>query len=285
MKRKVKRFGFVALFSLIGLIVFVYVQNNLIVITGYEVRSERVPESFSGWTIVQLSDLHSKSFGDNQRTLVKKVKAEQPDLIVFTGDLVDSRTYHEDRSLTLMQQLVEVAPVYYVTGNHEWRSGHFDLLEQKLIEAGVGVLRDSSIELSKGNEQIQLVGIDDPARTHGQDDEMVDQTITEALADGRGETDYKVLLSHRPELLSLYSQFDIDLVFSGHAHGGQFRIPLIGGLVAPNQGLFPTYDSGKHTLGETTMIVNRGLGNSIIPVRLFNRPEIVVVTLESGKRP
>ena len=229
-----------------------------------------------------MSDLHSKSFGDNQNDLIEKVNKVNPNLIVFTGDLVDSERYNEDSSLMLMEKLVQIAPVYYITGNHEWWSGKFNSLESELKNVGVHVMRNTVEELNNGNDNIHLIGIDDPAKiTESYSEQAItEEAIRNTMKEVKNDGSIKILLAHRPELVSLYSKFTIDLVFSGHAHGGQFRIPFVGGLVAPNQGLFPEYTSGKHVVDQTTMIVNRGLGNSIIPIRVFNRPEIVVVTLK-----
>ena len=262
--------------------VFFYFQNNSIGTTQYNFSSDKVPPNFNGYKIVQLSDLHSKSFGSNQSDLVKKVKKVKPDLIVFTGDLIDSDRYDEKTSLTLMEKLVQIAPVYYVTGNHEWWSGRFDSLEDKLKDTGVQVMRNTVEDIIIGNDKIQIIGIDDPAKVNESYVERViaEEDIANSIKGLEEGVNFKILLSHRPELFSLYTQYEFDIVFAGHAHGGQVRIPFVGGLVAPNQGLFPEYSSGMHDVDNTTMIVNRGLGNSIIPVRVFNRPEIVVVALK-----
>lgn len=238
---------------------------------------------FHGYKIVQLSDLHSKSFGNDQRTLVKKVKKTKPDLIVFTGDLVDSERYDEKPSLILMEKLVQIAPVYFVTGNHEWWSGEFKTFEEKLNNIGVQVMRNEAKEITVGADKIQLIGIDDPAGEFYDQRSTTERNIAIALAGNEEKVDFQILLSHRPEMFSLYTEYEFDLVFSGHAHGGQFRIPFVGGLIAPDQGLFPNYTSGMYNSDNTTMIVNRGLGNSVIPVRLFNRPEVVVLTLSSAR--
>lgn len=261
---------------------FIYFQNNSIVTSDYSIRSVKLPQNFNGYKIVQLSDLHSKSFGKNQRALVRSVKKAKPNLIVFTGDLIDSKRYDEKSSLILMEKLVQVAPVYFVTGNHEWWSGEFKTLEEKLINIGVEVLRNSAKEITVGTDRIQLIGIDDPASEFYDQRSTTESNIAIALAGIEEKEEFQILLSHRPEMFSLYTEYEFDLVFSGHAHGGQFRIPFVGGLIAPDQGLFPKYSSGMFNLDNTTMIVNRGLGNSIIPVRLFNRPEVVVLTLSSG---
>lgn len=281
MKKRTKKGLFITFIVLISLIFFFYFQNNSIVTTKITIDSAKVPSSFDDFTIVQLSDLHGKNFGTNQRTLVQKIKKANPNLIVFTGDLIDSRRYHEENSLTLMAELVHIAPIYYVTGNHEWRSGKFSSLEKKLNHLGVRVMRNSADEITIGTDKIQIIGIDDPAQVNASYAERA--TTEEAIVNsmkGLEEGNFKILLSHRPEMFPLYSEYEFDLVFSGHAHGGQVRIPFVGGLIAPNQGLFPKYTFGKYSLDNTTMIVNRGLGNSIIPLRIFNRPELVVVTLK-----
>ncbi|MBU9722652.1 MULTISPECIES: metallophosphoesterase [Bacillaceae] len=274
----------ILLIVVVLLVSFSYFQNNAIITSEYSIQSNKLPESFDGYTIVQLSDLHNKSFRADQSYLVNRVNNLRPDLIVFTGDLIDSRKYDEKPSLLLMEKLVKVAPVYYVTGNHEWRSGIFDDLEVKLQNIGVNVMRNSSEEIVYENEIINLIGIDDPAKGEAT---YAEKTITEEnlnkveIIKGEG---FQILLAHRPEFFSLYASAEFDLVFTGHAHGGQFRLPFIGGLVAPNQGFFPSYTSGIYKENnKTTMIVNRGLGNSIIPQRVFNRPEIVVVKLHAEK--
>lgn len=284
MRKKTKRKWIYFLSGIALLIFFFYFQNNSIVISNYTISSDKIPSNFNGYKIVQLSDLHSKSFGNDQKNIVKKIKNLEPDSIVFTGDLIDLYRYDEETSLILMERLVQIAPVYYVTGNHEWWSGKFDSLEDKLKIIGVQVMRNKTEEITIGTDKIQIIGIDDPANVEESYEETgkTEKNITD-LIDIEGEDYFQILLSHRPEMFSLYDKYGFDIVFSGHAHGGQFRIPFVGGLIAPDQGFFPEYTSGKYTSDNTTMIVNRGLGNSIIPIRIFNRPEIVVVTLSSVK--
>jgi uncharacterized protein len=255
---------------------FLYWQNNSVTINEMKIVSGEIPGEFQGFKIVQLSDLHSKSFGKEQEKLIDKVIRSSPDIIVFTGDLVDQKKYDEHISMKLMTELTETAPVYFVSGNHEWWSGRFPALEEKLGTAGVTVLRNEALHIKMGSEKIVLAGIDDPAG--GQSTE---ESLNASLQNIPVNDTFTILLSHRPELFTLYAEHDADLIFSGHAHGGQVRIPLLGGLVAPDQGFLPEYDGGKYEIGGSQMIVNRGLGNSIIPQRLFNRPEIIVVTLSS----
>jgi len=264
------------LIFLSALTYFLYDQNNRIDLSFYAFHSEKVNEAVDGFKIIQLSDLHSKYFGKDQKRVIHKILEEKPDLIVVTGDLVDSKRYDEVAGLVLLEALVSTAPVFFVSGNHEAWSHQFDVLERRLKEIGVVVLRNESQWITIETSGFMLIGMDDPS--FGQH-EMYSfgETLQHLVANTKSE--FTILLSHRPEFLNAYSGVGVDLVFSGHAHGGQVRLPFVGGLVAPDQGFFPRYTAGLYDEGVTTMVVNRGLGNSIVPQRLFNRPEIVVLTL------
>lgn len=247
--------------------------------TQYTVVSSRLPAAFDHYRMVVVSDFHNAEYGDHNRQLIRQVAAEQPDSIVFTGDLLDSR--HPNLAIVedLIRELTAVAPCYYVTGNHEARLGsQFQELEQLLLAHSVVVLHDEAVPLTRNGETIQLVGLDDPDFTDR--NASIQQSMLETkLRNLNLTTDYRILLSHRPEYFDAYVAAEIDLALCGHAHGGQFRLPLVGGLVAPNQGFFPKYDAGVYTEQGTTMIVSRGVGNSILPVRFNNRPELVSVEL------
>ncbi|MED2793223.1 metallophosphoesterase [Bacillus wiedmannii] len=279
MKKNMKR---IILFigTLVGFSIFLYVQNNLISITEVKITSNKIPSSFKGFKILQISDLHNKKFGDNQENLIQKVKSINPDIIAITGDLIDSKSYDPEVSMELIRKLVKKYPVYFVTGNHEKWSGKYNNLEKELKKHHVIVLRNEHVTIQKGEQKINLLGIDDPEFVTGNRDEgnVVKDEIIKAKIETQPDT-YNVLLSHRPEFLTEYADEQIDLVLSGHAHGGQVRLPFIGGLVAPNQGMFPTYTAGLYEKQNTSMVVSRGLGNSIILQRIFNRPELVVVQL------
>lgn len=257
-------------------------QNNSILITKLTYSNLKLPEEFDGYVIVQISDLHNKEFGANQGKLLEKLKSVSPDLIVITGDLVDSRRYHLDSAMQFVNGAVKIAPTYYVPGNHEARLKRFADMKSSLIRAGVHVLENSREKLSAGESSIDLLGVRDPAFAHlSSKGEEPAAELAEILAQWSSQDAFQILLSHRPELLALYAENHMDLVFTGHAHGGQVRLPFVGGLLAPNQGIFPRYTSGSYMRDRTTMYVSRGLGNSRFPVRVFNRPEIVVVTLQS----
>ncbi|MBZ4222384.1 metallophosphoesterase [Bacillus wiedmannii] len=266
--------------TLVGFTIFLYVQNNLISITEVKLTSSKIPSSFKGFKILQLSDLHNKKFGDNQDVLIQKVKSINPDIIAITGDLIDSKSYDPEVSMELIRELVKEYPVYFVTGNHEKWSGKYNDLEKELKQHHVTVLRNEHVSIQIGGQDIHILGIDDPEFVTGNRDEgnVVKGEIIKAKFEMQPDT-YNVLLSHRPEFLTEYADEQIHLVLSGHAHGGQVRLPFIGGLVAPNQGILPTYTTGLYEKQNTSMVVSRGLGNSIIPQRIFNRPELVVVQL------
>ena len=263
-------------------IVFCIYQNNSIVITQSVYNNPKIPNDFDGFKIVHISDLHNKMFGDGQIDILNKVRNLAPDIIVVTGDMIDRRKYDLETAMIFISGAIKTAPVYYVSGNHEAWSGKYPLIKESLIDTGVCILDDTAVELSKGRNTIHIMGLADPAFLTSDYLEGTNiNKITQQLSHWSTNKDFKILLSHRPELFELYCENKIDLVFSGHAHGGQIRIPLIGGLVAPGQGILPKYTSGSYTKDSTTMFVSRGLGNSIFPIRVFNRPEIVVVTLRN----
>ena len=255
-------------------------SNTELEVSEYEIVSKRIPQSFDGFRIAQVSDLHNAEFGEDNRKLIELLTQTDPDIIVLTGDLIDSRHTDVEIALEFARQAVKIAPVYYVSGNHEARVDEYEDLKIGLAEAGVVVLENQKVQITREGESITLMGIDDPSFREDYLFGDAESVVRQAIEDLQNESDgYTILLSHRPELFDLYVETEMDLVFSGHAHGGQFRLPFIGGLVAPNQGFFPKYDAGQFAEENTTMIVSRGVGNSIIPIRFHNRPEIVVVEL------
>ena len=283
MNRK-KRVLFVVVFVLVVLIVWTLWGNTALEVNEYEVVSDRIPQGFEGFRIAQVSDLHNAEFGEGNEKLIQLLSQTDPDVIVITGDLIDSRHTDIEIALDFARQAVKIAPVYYVSGNHEARVREYEDLKMGLAEAGVVILEIQKAQITREGESITLMGIDDPSFQEDYlfgDSESVARQAIENLQNESDE--YTILLSHRPELFDLYVDTGMDLVFSGHAHGGQFRLPFVGGLVAPNQGFFPKFDEGRFTEENTTMIVSRGVGNSIIPIRFNNRPEIVLVTLRNMK--
>lgn len=255
--------------------VFFYVNNHWLVTTEFTHESADIPASFDGYRITQITDLHDTTFGDNQSRLVKKVKATSPDVIFITGDLVDSRRYDLQNSLDAVEQFTRIADVYYVLGNQEVALNKVDEIYATLTDLGVHVLPNEAVEIERHGERITIAGIEDPLMGKPVED-MIDQAMLNVDKD-----QFSLLLSHRPELITSYVKKGMDLVFTGHAHGGQIRIPFVGGIIAPAQGLFPEYTAGAFEVNDTKMIVNRGLGNSLFPFRIFNLPEVIVVELHT----
>ena len=274
----------VSVLVILGLGIWTLWGNTALEVNEYEIMSDKIPEAFTGFRIAQVSDLHNKDFGEGYGQLLTLLSQINPDIIVVTGDLIDSRQTDLDVALEFAWQASKIARVYYVSGNHEARVPEYEDLKNGLVKAGVVILENQKVQITREGECITLMGIEDPSF---QEDYLFgdsESVARQAIENLQNESDgYTILLSHRPELFDLYVETEMDLVFSGHAHGGQFRLPFIGGLVAPNQGFFPKYDAGQFTEENTTMIVSRGVGNSIIPIRFNNRPEIVLVTLRNMK--
>ncbi|MBE6054547.1 MAG: metallophosphoesterase [Clostridium sartagoforme] len=273
----------ISLFSIIFFIFSIW-QNNSIVLSTFDYSSNEVPKEFNNFNIVQISDLHNKNFGKEQSKLIEKIEDLSPDIIVITGDLIDRRKYNLENAMNFIDKAIKIAPIYYVSGNHEAWSRKYSEVKSELIHADVFVMDDERIELKRNDSVINILGLSDPAFiTSSYMDKTDTKVIEENLFNWSSLEGFKILLSHRPELFDLYSSNNMNLVFSGHAHGGQIRIPFVGGLIAPNQGFFPKYTSGSYTMNKTTMFVSRGLGNSLFPIRIFNRPEIISLTLKSFK--
>ena len=267
---------------LLLLIIWIAWANTALELNTYHISGKNIPESFSGYRIAHVSDLHNAEMGEDNTKLLTMLQEANPDIIVITGDIVDSYNTDIDIALDFAEKAVNIAPCFYVTGNHEARlSSSLEILLDGLEEAGVVILGNEKLIIEQSGEMITLLGVSDPSFQADYlfgDAENVISGNLEYLMDE--EENYCILLSHRPELFDVYVEYDIDLVLSGHAHGGQFRLPIIGGLAAPNQGLFPKYDSGLYHEEDTNMIVSRGIGNSIFPFRLNNRPEVIVIELQ-----
>lgn len=243
-------------------------------ISRYEVKSQKLPESFDGFKIVQLSDLHGAEFGEDGMGLVEKVKELEPDIIALTGDFV---TDEGDLAAVekLAARLVKLCPVYFISGNHEFGSGLAVKVRNILERAGVKYLSNEYLTISRGEDGILLGGVEDPlAYADMLSPDELAQKMNDAAPDA-----FKILLGHRNYWMTEYPELPVDLIFCGHAHGGLIRIPGVGGLIGTDRRLFPDFDAGQFNNGRYTLIVSRGLGNSVSIPRVFNRPEIVCVEL------
>lgn len=255
--------GAVILIALFAL--FIYLSNNLLKVTRYSVNSPKAEGD--GVKIVQLSDLHGKEFGKDNKKLLKKVSAEKPDFIAVTGDIIHKyRKRDIKNALRFIENCSKIAPVFYVSGNHEMRSTGYRTLKKDIEAAGAVVLEGRSVKVGGVN----VCGVNCADIKKGGYFNLLNGS----------ESGVNLLLAHLPQYISRYFAAGFDVVLCGHAHGGQWRIPFTGiGIYSPGQGLFPKYTSGAHRCGDSVEIISRGLGNSQCPLRLFNCPEIVVVTI------
>jgi predicted MPP superfamily phosphohydrolase len=251
-------------------------------VTRYDVASPRLPESFEGFRIVQLSDLHGMEFGTDNTRLVEKVAAEAPDLIALTGDFLDEgRTEDELQRLSvLLPKLTAIAPVYFVSGNHDWASGALEELAALLERTGCTYLRNRYVTLTRGGESIVLAGVEDPNGWAGQ----IEPDALCAEADAACPGSFTLLLGHRNYWAARYGDIQADLILCGHSHGGVIRLPFAGGVLGTEHNLFPKYDAGEFPCGRGSVIISRGLGGNgvLLPPRFNNTPELVTVILHTA---
>ena len=272
------------IFSIICLLlilcgIYFYFENTTLEVSTYQIASNKIPNEFNNYKIIQISDFHNNTSSKLTKKLIAEIKNQKPNIIVITGDLIDSTKTNVDIAIDMIKEIIEIAPVYYVTGNHEARTNEYDNLKSQMIELGVKILENEAQEIQLNNSTINILGINDPSFNKERD--ILDSEIVKSNMENirYNEDDFTILLSHRPEVFKIYVEKNIDLVFTGHAHGGQIRLPFIGGIIAPNQGALPEYTDGIYREKDTTMVVSRGIGNSIIPFRVNNRPELVIVEL------
>ena len=256
--------------------------NTALELNKHTIESNKIPKAFDGYKIAQVSDLHNAEIGEENERLLGMIEAACPDIIAITGDMIDSRRTDVETALDFAEKAVKLAPCYYVNGNHELRVSEYEELKKGLLKLGVVVLENESTKINIKNQEITVIGISDPSLEANElwsvEAEVVNNHLCGLTKD---DENYKLVLSHRPELLEIYCEAGADLVLTGHAHGGQIRLPFVGGVIAPHQGFFPEYDGGLYIKEETNMIVSRGIGNSLFPLRFNNRPEVVLIELQA----
>lgn len=265
-----------------------HISNNVIQVSAHTLSYTDLPPAFDGFKILQISDLHSKSFGEENQDLAAAIRREAPDIVVMTGDMADSQA-----SLVVLMNLVERLdgiPIYYVAGNHEQSKAPAFRTQMKdeLEAAGVTVLCDERVLLERDGETVALWGLEIPlyyyrrfTNPDHRDRELTADNIRSILGEPE---EFNILLAHNPVYEDAYSEWGAHLTFSGHIHGGLVRVPFVGGVLSPEVELFPHYDSGVFTQGESRLVVSRGLGTGSagggkLGLRFFNRPELVVITL------
>lgn len=293
---KIRRFLIIFFVFIIFVLVSIYNSNNKIQMTYLSFENTKINNPIR---ILHLSDLHMKLFGVNNKDFINKITKERPDIIFITGDIAEfsddalktlkqesEKIYQENLEYTvkILRDIVSVAPTYLVLGNHEHVFEKFDQgfnnFKNIVTNTGVVLLINQTTKINISQNNISILGVDNSF--------YQDNNINKLVKNFQQETGIKIILDHYPTDFSLngkfsYVNYDIDYVFSGHEHGGQIRIPFIGGVLSHEEGLFPKYCEGVHTERNSILIISRGLGSSTIPVRIFNRPEIIVVDIRPSK--
>lgn len=281
----------IALICLLLLCAYAFVYfTTKVDITKYTITNYKIPQEFNDFKIVQLSDFHSTGYKDTTEVIIKKIKKINPDIIVMTGDMISWEMENIEQLKVLISSLAESYPIYYVDGNHEHlaeilKIDEYNAFMDQIRTLGIATLKNNYIEVVKDGEAINLYGIDipldGPTGLYVTEEQLEDGYVKNTLSEVDNQK-FNILLAHNPIFINEYSDFGADLVLSGHIHGGIVRIPILGiGIASPEKEYFPKYDSGEFIDGNTTMIVNRGIGASSFDLRLFNKPEISVIRLKS----
>ncbi len=264
----------------IVLIFSYFAFNTNIKVREYNIENDLAPSL----KIALITDLHSCDYGENQEELVNTINEQNPDIVLLGGDIFDD-VMPNDNTITFLEEIAYKYPCYYVTGNHEYWSNDVHSMIDILNSYGVRVLNGDFDTISVYGSKINICGITDPDVTKYTNSTDDVNSQLERINNQKEKDTYSILLAHRPELINEYNKYDFDLILSGHAHGGQFRIPyILNGLYAPNQGFFPKYAGGRYDFDDSTFIVSRGLGKESTKMpRIFNPPEVVIINLEKPK--
>lgn len=287
MKKKI----FIIVFLLLVFVLFLvrlYIDVNLIQTSKYNLRASKIPKSFDGYKIIHISDLHSKKFREDNKPLIEKIDQENPDIVVLTGDMVSANETDYTVFFSLVGELTQKYKVYFIPGNHEQSLSSEKKKEiiDYLEEVGVEVLNNEVVLLKRGDKTINLYGLWYSNKYYSENDEYVlDEVLISELI-GEADTDsYNILLSHNPRYFDTYANWGADLTLSGHVHGGMIRLPFVGAIFSPDEGFLPKYDAGLYTEESgKSIVVSRGLGSGTRGFRLFNRPDLVVITLNSTEK-
>lgn len=285
------------IFICILILIFIYIKynKNTLEIKKYTIESEKIPKEFDGYNIVQVSDLHSKLFGKNNKKLIDKIKSLNPDIITITGDLVDGENNNYDVALDFMNQISNLYKVYYIIGNHEQKAlikkykNEYEGYFEKLNKINFIDLNNQKSILQQKNASINIYGLTIPYACYKYlfDNKQTLDINSNYLIEKLGalnKDEFNILLAHTPKYFDEYEKWGADLILCGHIHGGIIRIPFIGGLLSPDRKFFPKYDLGKYTQNKSQMIVSKGLGGSKILIRINCKPEIVSIKLKQKNK-
>lgn len=285
MRRKRMYTIVIVLLLLLVVLLRIYIDNEIPKVSNVEIKSSKLPEVFDGYKIVQLSDLHSKSFGNNNEMLIDMIDKESPNIIVMTGDMVTANEKDFTVFYSLVKELTKKYRVYYVYGNHE---GELSLklkseITAFLKENGVIVLDNDYISIEKNNEKINLYGLCYTQKYYsykGGKKHIITENYIKNKLGTIDKNKYNILLTHNPLFFDAYSGYGFDLTLSGHVHGGLIRLPFIGGILSPERKFFPQYSAGVYEKGNSKLVVSRGLSRGTKGFRFFNRPDVVSITLK-----
>ena len=284
------------IFIFIGIFILMYLyikyNVNTLEVTKYVVENKKVPKEFDGYNIVQISDLHSKLFGENNKKLIQKIKSLNPDIVVVTGDLIDGENNNYNVALDFMKEISKLYRVYYIIGNHEQKSlikkykDEYKDYFNKLHQIDFVNLDNNKVEIVKGDSNINLYGLTVPYSCYKYlfDNQETTSIDIDFLEEKLGKVDreqFNILLAHTPFYFDEYEKWGADLTLCGHVHGGIVRLPIVGGLLSPDRKFFPKYDLGEYTKNKSTMIVSKGLGGAKVLIRVNCKPEIVNIKLKN----
>ena len=284
------------IFIFIGIFILMYLyikyNVNTLEVTKYVVENKKVPKEFDGYNIVQISDLHSKLFGENNKKLIQKIKSLNPDIVVVTGDLIDGENNNYNVALDFMKEISKLYRVYYIIGNHEQKSlikkykDEYKDYFNKLHQIDFVNLDNNKVEIVKGDSNINLYGLNVPYSCYKYlfDNQETTSIDIDFLEEKLGKVDreqFNILLAHTPFYFDEYEKWGADLTLCGHVHGGIVRLPIVGGLLSPDRKFFPKYDLGEYIKNKSTMIVSKGLGGSKVLIRVNCKPEIVNIKLKN----
>lgn len=274
-----------------AIILSVIISNRLPTTKEYEINFDNLPKEFNGFTIIQLSDLHNAEFGKNNTFLIKTIKKHNPNIVVLTGDMIDSNNKNFTAFFTLAKALSNEFDTYFIIGNHEQALSEnvYHYFIHSLKSFGITVLDNESVTLEHNNKQIKLYGMwfnlryysDRSNNTSNGEKYFFTKDIMSEILGEKPQNIFTILLTHNPLYFSAYSEWGADLTLSGHMHGGMIRLPFLGGVFSPDKTYFPTYDAGVFTNENHKIIISRGLGNGDMGFRLFNQPEIVKIKLKN----
>jgi len=272
----------IILSCLVLVLILIYFGNTSVKLSKYTIKSDKIPKEFNKFKIVQLSDFHSYSSGKNIIKLIEKIHNEHPSIIIMTGDMVNKYDQNFERFLYLAEVLSKKYKIYYILGNHEkrLRKDDLNLIMGKLYKFGIKILSDGKITIKRNGDCINICGIDIPLSYYKiiNKPSNIEEVINVKLNKYK-EKEYNILLAHNPLQFDIYAKYNVDLTLSGHVHGGMIRLPFIGALLSPERKFFPKYSSGVYEIDGKKLIVSRGLGHSRPGIRLFNKREIVSITL------